>query len=85
MPKDRRFKFEEDIERWIENGWLWLYSYDESALIPPKALVAFMAVVQSINNKVRKACYGFPCLKLLRAGYAAYAEVCADKIRDWRR
>lgn len=82
MPNDVRTKFEEEVERWIDNGWL--RSYDEAELGPPKALIPLMAVVQSNKDKVRPV-MDFRELNCFVQAHTADADVCADKIRGWRR
>ena len=82
MTHDVRPKFEEEVERWIENGWL--RSYDEGELGPPKALIPLMAVVQPNKDKVRPV-MDFRELNSFVQAHTADADVCADKIRGWRR
>lgn len=82
MPHDVKPKFEEEVERWIENGWL--RSYDEAELGPPKALIPLMAVVQPNKDKVRPV-MDFRELNSFVQAHTADADVCADKIRGWRR
>lgn len=82
MPHDVRPKFEEEVERWIENGWL--RSYDEAELGPPKALIPLMAAIQPNKDKVRPV-MDFRELNSFVQAHTADADVCADKIRGWRR
>ena len=82
MPEHVRPKFEKEIEKWIENGWL--RKYDSSDLGPPKALIPLMAVVQQNKDKVRPV-MDFRELNSFVEAHTADADVCADKIREWRR
>ena len=82
MPHDVKPKFEEEVERWIDNGWL--RSYDEAELGPPKALIPLMAVVQANKDKIRPV-MDFRELNSFIQAHTADADVCADKIRGWRR
>ena len=84
MPHDVKPKFEEEVERWIENGWL--RSYDEAELGPPKALIPLMAVVQPNKDKVRlvmdfRELNSFVQKKERGSKYRALRNTCVDRTR----
>ena len=74
--------YEAEIEEWITNGWL--EPYDDEKLGPAKGLSPLMAIVQQNKNKVRPV-MDFRQLNSYVDAFTANADVCADKIREWRR
>ena len=82
MKESVRGKYAEEIRDWISKGWLVPYSEEE--LGEAKGLIPLMAVVQSNKNKVR------PCLDFREVNdfvevFTGEADVCADKLREWRK
>ena len=80
VPPSARQEYDEELELWLTNGWL--RPYDEEVDGPPRGLVPLMAVPQA--KKVR------PVLDMRElnehvAAYTADADVCADRLRTWRR
>lgn len=75
-------QYDKEIERWIELGWL--IPFDESILGPAKGLIPMMAVNQKNGRKVRPVMdYGE--LNQFLDVHTAEADVCAEKLREWRR
>ncbi|KFD56737.1 hypothetical protein M513_02414 [Trichuris suis] len=58
--------------------------YDESKYGPAKGLIPLMAVVQRSKKKVRPV-MDFRELNAHIEMFTAHADVCADKVRQWRR
>uniref|UniRef100_A0A5S6Q541 RNase H domain-containing protein n=1 Tax=Trichuris muris TaxID=70415 RepID=A0A5S6Q541_TRIMR len=74
--------YEAELKTWIQHGWL--VPYDAKRLGPPKALIPLMAIVQRNKGKVRPV-MDFRELNTHIAAFTADSEVCAQKLRDWRR
>ena len=76
--------YEAEIEEWITNGWL--EPYDDEKVGPVKWLIPLMAIVQKNNDKVRPVMDFRECeLNSYMDAFTEKADVCADKIREWRR
>ena len=80
VPSSARQEYDEELETWLRNGWLQPYNEKEDG--PPRGLVPLMAVPQA--KKVR------PVLDMRElnghvAAYTADSDVCADRLRKWRR
>ena len=75
-------EYESEIEEWITNGWL--KPYDERKYGPAKGLIPLMAVVQQNKAKVRPV-MDFRELNTYVDTFTASADVCADKLREWRQ
>ena len=82
IPTAARSSYEEEIQEWIANGWL--EPYDDNKMEPPKGLIPLMAIVQQNKDKVRPV-MDFRELNSHVDAFTANADVCADKIREWRR
>ena len=67
---------------WQRNGWLLPYS--EEGLGPPKGLISLMAVVQEQKQKVHPV-FDYRELNGFVDAFTANAEVCTQKLREWRR
>ena len=50
-PKRLHDEYEQELQAWIQNGWL--IPYLESELGPPKGLILFMAILQENKQKVQ--------------------------------
>ena len=81
-PSAVRSSYEEEIQEWIANGWL--EPYDDKKMGPAKGLIPLMAIVQQNKDKVRPV-MDFRELNSHVDAFTANADVCADKIREWRR
>lgn len=82
VPDTVRPDFEAEIKRWISEGWLAVY--DDVKLGSPKGLIPLLAVVQQNKEKTRPV-LDFRELNSLIDVYTANADVCSDKLREWRR
>ncbi|KFD58278.1 hypothetical protein M513_01041 [Trichuris suis] len=77
-----RTAYKEELQRWIENGWL--VPYDKSKYGPAKGLIPLMAVVQRNKKKVRPV-MDFRELNGFIETFTADADVCTQRLREWRR
>ena len=82
VPDSVRAEYEAEVQRWIHEGWLRLY--DEERLGPAKGLIPLLAVVQEHKGKTRPV-QDFRELNGLVDARTADADVCADRLREWRR
>lgn len=82
IPVEVRSEYEAEVQKWIDSGWLSLY--DDEKLGPPKGLIPLLAVVQQNKGKVRPV-LDFRELNTFVDAHTADADVCADKLREWRR
>ena len=83
IPQYARADYENELQDWIDRKWL--LEYDENELGPPKGQIPLMAVIQrNKDNKIR------PVLDWREANdfietYTRDADVCVEKLREWRR
>uniref|UniRef100_A0A5S6QEW3 RNase H domain-containing protein n=1 Tax=Trichuris muris TaxID=70415 RepID=A0A5S6QEW3_TRIMR len=77
-----RTSYAKELDLWIRNGWL--IPYDEKRLVPAKALIPLMAVTQHNKDKVRPV-MDFRELNSYIDVFTAKSEMCAHKLREWRR
>ncbi|KRX79665.1 hypothetical protein T06_11433 [Trichinella sp. T6] len=77
-----RGAYEDELRKWIKDGWL--VPYDESEHGPPKRLLPLMAVIQRNKEKVRPI-MDFRELNAHIESHTADADVCSQKLREWRR
>ena len=82
VPCHARDAYENEILQWKLNGWL--LPYPEEELGPLKGLITLMAVVQEQKQKVRPE-LDYRELNGFVDAFTANAEVCAQKLREWRR
>ena len=82
VPPEARQRYEEELQDWIDRGWL--QSYDEDKYGPAKGLVPLMAVIQPSKDKVRPV-LDFREVNTYIDAYTGDADVCADKLREWRK
>ena len=75
-----RQEYHHELETWLNNGWL--LPNPEEELGPPKALIPLMAVVQQNKSKVRPV---LDFRELNGYAYTAHADVCVQKLREWRK
>ena len=80
VHSDVRKLYKEELEKWIADGWL--LPYDGSKYGPAKGLIPLMAVVQENKRRVRPV-MDFGELNI--DTFTADSDVCADKLREWRR
>ena len=77
-----REQFEEELQAWIDGGWL--RPYPEDKLGPPSGLIPLMAVLQENEQKVQPI-MDYRELNKHVDPYMAGADVCAHKLREWRQ
>ena len=82
VPRDVRQEYESELCQWIEDGWL--IPYEESVHGPVRGTIPLMAVVQQNKKKVRPV-LDFRELNSHLDAHTGEADVCAEKIREWRR
>ena len=82
IPDGAQAPYEEELERWIKDAWL--LPYDEAKYGPAKGLIPLMAVVQRNKNKVRPV-MDFREVNTRIDAFTAAADVCAERLREWRR
>lgn len=82
VPRVVRDEYEGELRKWIDDGWL--VPYDDAKLGQPKGLIPLMAVVQQNKSKVRPV-LDFRELNEFIDAYTAEADVCSDKLREWRK
>ncbi|MEL7302027.1 MAG: DDE-type integrase/transposase/recombinase, partial [Pseudomonadota bacterium] len=82
IPAAARVEYEAEVRQWIEEGWL--RPYDENRSGPAKGLIPMMAVIQQNKDKVRPV-LDFRELNCHIEAFTREADVCADKLREWRR
>ncbi|XP_065645706.1 uncharacterized protein LOC136076160 [Hydra vulgaris] len=83
IPQHATADYENELQEWIDRKWL--LEYDEKELGPPKGQIPLMAVIQrNKDHKIR------PVLDWREANYfietyTRDADVCVEKLREWRR
>ena len=82
MPNQIRPAYEEELREWIKDGWLIPHPYKK--LGPPKGLIPLMAVAQHNKAKVRPV-VDYRELNAHIDAFTANADVCANKLREWRQ
>lgn len=82
IPPESREEYEEELKQWVENGWL--EPYDEEKQGPPKGTIPLMAVLNRNKEKVRPV-LDFRQLNSFVDAHTADADVCAEKLREWRK
>ena len=82
VPSAVREEYEGELRKWIDDEWL--VPYDDAELGQPKGLIPLMAVVQENKSKVRPV-LDFRELNGFIDTYTAEADVCAEKLREWRK
>ena len=82
IPARARAEYDKERQNWIDNGWL--VPYPEDNLGPPKGLIPLMAVIQQNKQKVRLV-LNYRELNDHVDPFTARAEICTEKLREWRR
>ena len=82
VPVHIREAYEQELQTWIKDGWL--IPYPERKLGPPKGLIPLMAVVQHSKAKVRPV-MDYRELNNHVEAFTANADICANKLREWRQ
>ena len=82
IPTEARNEYERQLSKWVTNQWL--IPYDESVHGEVKGTIPLMAVIQPKKDKVRPV-MDFRELNTHLDPHTADADVCNEKIREWRR
>ena len=82
IPPSARASYEAEVDEWIRKGWL--KPYDAKKMGPAKGLIPLMAIVQ-VNKDTVRPVMDFRELNSHVDAFTAGADVCADKLREWRR
>ena len=82
IPVRARAEYDKELQNWIDNGWL--VPYPEDKLGPPKGLIPLMAVIQQNKQKVRPV-LDYRVLNDHVDLFTARADICTEKLREWRR
>ena len=82
IPAEARQEYERQLEKWVTNQWL--IPYDEHVHGEVKGTIPLMAVIQPKKDKVRPV-MDFRELNTHLDPHTANADVCNEKIREWRR
>ena len=82
IPRVARQEYENELCQWIQDGWL--VPYNERVHGPVKGTIPLMAVVQQNKKKVRPV-LDFRELNSYVDAHTAEADVCVEKLREWRR
>ena len=82
IPDNARHQYERELEKWVANQWL--VPYDECVHGEVKGTIPLMAVIQPKKDKVRPV-MDFRELNTHLDPHTADADVCSEKIREWRR
>ena len=82
VPASAQVEYERELRTWIKNEWL--VPYPEEELGPPKGLIPLMAVIQHNKGKVRPV-LDYRELNAHVDAFTAHADICAQKLREWRR
>lgn len=77
-----RKEYEVELEKWIEERWL--LPYDEKEFGKPKGLIPLMVVIQKNKEKARPV-LDYRELNTDMGTHTTDADVCANKLREWRR
>ena len=78
-PKRLQGEYEQELQAWIQNGWL--IPYPESELGPHKGLIPLMAMLQENKWKVWPVMDYCELNEYVNA-YTANADVCAQTMRE---
>ena len=77
-----RAAFEEELQMWIDNGWL--ISYIQERLGPPNRLIPLIAIEQPTKDKIRPV-MDYRELNQHVDTFTVDADVCATKLQEWRQ
>lgn len=78
VAREAEGAFHEEVEEWIRNGWLERYGGEYDGVIP------LMAVIQANKSKVRPV-LDFRELNEYVSSHTGASDVCAEKLRLWRK
>ena len=78
ISSESKCQYENEIEKWIANGWLKKHEDEVRGLVP------LMAVVQRNKGKVRPV-MDFREINGFVSSHTASSSVCGEKLRNWRK
>lgn len=78
-----REQYEMELREWIAEGWLVPYSLEEHG--PVKGTIPLMAVTQKNKEGKVRPVMDFRELNERLSPHTADADVCGEKVREWRR
>lgn len=78
MDESVKEAFSEEVDRWIERGWLKPFSGEHDGIIP------MLAVVQPNKDKIRPV-MDFRELNDYVSSHTGQSVVCGEKLRQWRK
>ena len=81
MPEHIRKDYNCESQTWIHNRWLIPYPEKELGIL--RGLISLLAIVQHNKGKVRPV-MDYHELNDYVEVYTAHADVCSQKLRDWR-
>ena len=82
VPCEARVMYDCKLEKWIVEGWL--TPYEEEKYRSAKGQIPLMAVIPKNKVKVRPV-LDYRELNTSIDAFTADADVCSDKMREWRR
>ena len=82
VPEHIRSRYENELQLWIANDWLVPHPKEE--LGPSQGLIPLMAIVQEDKGKVRLVIDYRESNNFVDT-YTANADVCAQKLQEWRQ
>ena len=82
VPKGVKNLHDEELWKWIKDGRL--RPYDEKKYGPAKGLIPLMAMMQQDKKKVQPV-MDFREMNTHIDAFTANSDVCADRLREWRR
>ena len=82
VPKDLRGRFNDGVRRWISEGWL--VPREGTAEIKEDGLIPLMVVEQITKGKARPV-MDYREVNQFVSSSVASANVCGDKLREWRQ
>ena len=81
VAKQLRAEFDNELPTWIDNGWVIPYPEEYG---PPKGLIPLMAVLQANKQKIFPV-MDYQVLNKHVDAHTANADVCVQKLREWRQ
>ena len=78
IPDSIKEKYDEEVNHWIQQGWLIPYSGEYDGIVP------LMAIIQPNKEKVRPV-LDYREVNQFISSHTANSDVCSDKLRSWRK
>ena len=83
IPRGARTEYENELQDWIDRQWL--LEYDENEMASPKRQIPLMAFIQRSKGNIIRPVLGWREGNNFIEAYARDADVCIEKLREWRR